>query len=69
MDPNTHAGPATEAFEVGATKRMRGVPKLTQVTIWTLPLRNSVELPTGHETCEGCAFRNGDGDDGSDDDD
>ena len=50
VDPSTHADPATGAFggaPYGATKRVRGVPEGTRVTMRTQPLGSSVELPMG----------------------
>ena len=50
MKVEPHADPVSRAFGVapyGATKRVRGVPKLGWNRMRTLPLGPSVELPMG----------------------
>eukprot|EP00959_Pyramimonas_sp_CCMP1952_P050209 1049307-Pyramimonas_sp.AAC.1 len=41
----------------GTTKRVNGVPIWVAGRMRSVPLGPSVELPMGHETCEGCAGR------------
>eukprot|EP00959_Pyramimonas_sp_CCMP1952_P215748 4512699-Pyramimonas_sp.AAC.1 len=50
MDPSTHAGLATGAFDgapYGATKCVRSVPERTRVRMGALPLGPSMELTKG----------------------